>query len=111
MEKIPKPELSAAQLARPLRVADLSELMVAIAPTISEFVARATEPLKARIAELESTQLKYCGVWDRFKTFPANAIVTDQGSAWISKTETRGIRPGDDNAFWQLAIKKGKDAR
>ncbi|MCK1467844.1 hypothetical protein [Bradyrhizobium sp. CW10] len=104
-------DLSPAQLAKPLRTADLPGLMVAIGPTIAEFVVKATEPLKARIAELESTQLKYCGVWDRFKTFPANAIVTDQGSAWISKTETRGIRPGDGNAFWQLAIKKGKDAR
>lgn len=104
-------DLTPEQLAKAVRVGDLPGLMAAIGPTIAEFVVKATEPLKARIAELESTQLKYCGVWDRFKTFPANAIVTDQGSAWISKTETRGIRPGDDNAFWQLAIKKGKDAR
>jgi len=50
--------------------------------------------LERTVAELKETQLKYFGVWDREKTYQANSMVTDQGSAWVSKIETRGAATG-----------------
>jgi hypothetical protein len=111
---IEKPNLTAEQLAKPLRTGDIPNLMKAIAPAIGDFVQKAVQPLALRIveleralAELQESQLKYGGVWDREKTYPPNSMITDGGSCWISKIETRGARPGDGNAFWKLAVKRG----
>jgi hypothetical protein len=110
-----KPNLTAEQLAQPLLTRDLPGLMKAIAPAFREFLEKAIKPLAQRVVELEGTvaelketQLKYFGVWDREKNYPKNSMVTDQGSAWVSQIETRGARPGDANAFWKLAVKRGQ---
>ena len=114
-EKIAKPNLSPVQLAEPLKTEHVPGLMRAVAAGVSEFVQKAQQPLAQRIIELETTvaelkelQLKYQDVWCSEKTYPPNSMVTHQGGAWISKIETRGVRPGDGgNIFWRLAVKRG----
>jgi hypothetical protein len=107
MEK--PPDLTPAQLARPLRTGDLPGLMAALAPTIAEFVAAAVAPLKLRIAELEKGGLKYCGVYQRALDYKRGSLVTFEGSAWCALVDTREV-PGRSNS-WQLAVKAGRDGR
>lgn len=92
-----------------LRVSDLPGLMAALAPTIAEFVGKAVEPLKLRIAELEKGGVKYCGVFQRALDYKRGSLVTFEGSAWCALVDTREV-PGKSDA-WQLAVKAGRDGR
>ena len=79
---------------------------------VKSFVARALDArvvvLEARIAALESSSLKYLGVW-REGSYIAGSAVTDHGSLWVA-AETTTDRPGTSER-WQLAVKKGRADR
>jgi hypothetical protein len=67
--------------------------------------------LLARIEELEARPvMKYIGVWDQAKIYGAGNFVTEGGSLWHAQRASVGERPGSGDA-WQLAVKKGRDAR
>lgn len=69
------------------------------------------DKLNARIKVLEARpELKYCGVWSADKVFGQGNFVTDSGSLWHASRANIGERPGSGDA-WQLAVKKGRDAR
>lgn len=69
----------------------------------------ALEGLEARIKALEDRPaLKYLGVWKE-GAYREGDFVTDHGSLWHCHSATH-MRPGTSNA-WQLAVKRGKDAR
>lgn len=73
-----------------------------------------TAPLLERIAALEAQPkgLDYRGVWQRASSYDRNEGATHDGSLWISlRDDVRGVEPGTDSAAWQLAVKKGRDAR
>ncbi|MBR1227246.1 hypothetical protein JQ600_20160 [Bradyrhizobium sp. AUGA SZCCT0176] len=106
MEKVAKPELSAAQLARPLRVADLAELMATIAPTIGEFVERATAPLRARILELEKGGIRYEGTWQAAREYRRGMMATYSGGLFHCNADSTRDKPGTSTA-WTLAVKSG----
>ena len=90
---------------------DSSKLMTAIAPVIADFVAKATKPLADRIKQLEDRPtMKYQGVWASEKVYGSGNFVTDGGSLWHANRATVGERPGSGDA-WQLAAKRGRDAK
>jgi hypothetical protein len=99
----PTPE----QLNRPVRSGDIPNLMAAVAEAIAESLGQRIIALEREIAELKSSALKYCGVWCSNKTYAPNSMTTHQGGAWISQIETCGLRPGDGNSAWRLAVKRG----
>lgn len=67
--------------------------------------------LLARIEALEARpELKYLGVWASEKVYGAGNFVTEGGSVWHAQRASVGEKPGAGDA-WQLAVKKGRDAR
>ena len=104
------PELTKEQSRTPLRLRDLRWMMEAIAGGVNEAIAKATEPLRQRIAELEARpSVKYLGVWREDKVYSSGSMVTDQGSVWHAERATM-TRPGTSND-WVLAVKRGRDGK
>lgn len=67
--------------------------------------------LERRVKELESKpQLKYLGTWHP-GPHRAGEFVTDHGSMWYCKAIATHDRPGENSEAWQLAVKRGRDAR
>ena len=63
------------------------------------------EALEARVAALEKKpSVKFCGTWDREKTYETGSAVVHHGGLWICKAETNG-EPSKDFVGWQLAVK------
>ena len=70
------------------------------------------EILEKRVAELEAKPTtKYRGVWKTDTLYADGEMVTDHGSVWASKANNNASRPGGGNSTWQLAVKRGRDAR
>jgi hypothetical protein len=104
-----KPNLSPEQLAKPLRLRDIENLMAGIAPVLRDAINAAVMPLRDRIAELEARPaLKYCGVWSE-GVYQEGHFVSHGGSLWACKRATLG-KPGQSDD-WQLAVKRGADGR
>lgn len=63
-----------------------------------------------RMKALEAReQLEYLGVWDITKDYRKNHAVTHDGSVWIARKPSRGVRPPHE--AWQLAVKRGGDGK
>jgi hypothetical protein len=81
---------------------------------IGRFVGDRIAPLRQRIDELEKRQaqcqLKYMGVWSHDQYYQEGNFVTHAGSLWCCLKAQTMERPGSC-ADWQLAVKRGHDAR
>ena len=87
---------------------DIAGLVHTIGIFVKEEIDRAVAPLRARLEELEV--FKYCGTWKEGQQYHAGNFCTDHGSLWHCACSTTS-RPGSDHAAWQLAVKRGRDAR
>lgn len=72
--------------------------------------------LEQRVAELEAQLrdrpgMKYCGVHDTTTVYHPGDVVTYAGSMWVARETIIGAAPGDGARGWQLAVKRGRDAR
>jgi hypothetical protein len=67
--------------------------------------------LEARIIDMEKhiAAMTYKGVWRDGERYRKNNFVTHDGSVWICLRDIEG-KPGQ-SLEWQLAVRKGKDAR
>ena len=96
---------------------DVEALGTRLLAALKGHVARALAPTDSRVAALEARvqalearpELKYCGVWTEGEAYGEGDFVTHGGSMWHCYTPTKE-RPGTTDA-WQLAVKRGKDAR
>jgi hypothetical protein len=77
---------------------------------IGKHVREEIAPLRERIAQLEAdmAERKYFSVWEPGPYKRHNAV-TYKGSLWICLADTHSA-PGTSES-WQLAVKKGRDAR
>lgn len=66
--------------------------------------------LAATVAQLSAAPMEYVGTYDTSKTYRRGQFVTDRGSCWFCRAATTSARPGG-NSDWQLAVRKGDDAR
>jgi hypothetical protein len=80
------------------------------AKELAKILFELVDPLKRRIAALESSQLKYAGVFREGVTYRRGSIVSHGGSAWHADEETTDQRPGTGPG-WRLMVKRGQDAR
>lgn len=87
---------------------DLNAILDGIVPAVAESFKDVLARLKV-LEEKVDMGLVYEGTHEQGKAYRRNVAVTSDGSIWISRCETRQ-RPGDSND-WQLAVKRGKDAR
>jgi hypothetical protein len=79
----------------------IEAVMAAVAPFI--------HALEQRVAELEASTLKYCGVYQPSASYQRGNVVTCDGSAFHATRSVSAERPGSTDA-WQLMVKHGKDA-
>jgi hypothetical protein len=63
--------------------------------------------LMRRVERLEQRQ--YRGVWKGDEHYAAGSSVTHAGSLWVATLESKGLKPGDGQA-WKLAVKNGHAA-
>ena len=85
-------------------------------PVIKDFVQSQTEPLKARIKELETRLnevelggVKYFGTHSRVIDYKRGSMVTHNGSLWSAIKDCPQGKPGD-TPDWHLVVKRGRDA-
>jgi hypothetical protein len=55
----------------------------------------------------------YAGVYDATRNYFENESVTYDGSRWVARRDSLGLRPGTDAGalVWTLEVKRGKDGR
>lgn len=64
--------------------------------------------LEARIAALEKRPaVKFCGTWQRDKSYAVGDAATHHGGLWICQADTSG-EPSKDFVGWRLAVKSGQ---
>lgn len=83
-----------------------------VASTIAEILIEQLQPLRARIDALEKAdaEREFKGVFSTTQTYKKGNSVAHNGSLWIAKADNPGY-PGTVGNFWQLACKRGRDAR
>jgi hypothetical protein len=81
--------------------------------TIGMAMRQFLDPYIKRIEELEARPvgLDYKGVWKPNFAYAKNAGVTHTGSVWVAIKDKPTKEPGEPNSGWQLACKKGRDAK
>jgi hypothetical protein len=72
---------------------------------------RRIEALERRLREVESKGVVYRGLWDGAANYGPGDMATYGGSMWHCNAETIGNRPNCGDGTWQLAVKRGRDAR
>jgi len=76
---------------------------------IADAICSVTDPLKARIAELESraaTGVEYRGVFEASAQYPRGSLVTRNGSLWLALTDAApATPPGLNPSVWKLIVK------
>jgi hypothetical protein len=106
-----RPELDDRQ---PATISDARKLYretMIHADIVGEALVFYVKELSKRIKALEERpDLKYRGIWSEGEDYDEASFVTHQGSLWIAKVKSKGVRPGD-GACWQLCAKKGRDGR
>jgi hypothetical protein len=90
------------------RAATFGDLKM-LADTLSKEVGARLARIERRLDELESRQVRYCGVFESGRRYRKGELVTDAGSVWHCEADT-STRPGDSDA-WVLAVKRGNDGR
>ena len=93
-----------------------------VAAAIIHVIKTAVNKVKADVARLDSRLTRveseprphYLGVWKAEDAYGAGACVTWDGSMWIARIPSTGLKPGDgamSAQAWALAVKRGRDAR
>lgn len=75
-------------------------------------IAAAIEPLQARLAEVETRGIEFCGTWQRALDYRRGSMVVHGGSLWaaVRAVSAGQAQPGNSDA-WQLCAKAGRDAK
>jgi hypothetical protein len=84
----------------------------AISLTLLRAHKEARGALEKRVAELEAKSIEraYQGIWRTADAYEAGQLATHDGSLWLAKQPSCGVRPGTSSK-WVLIVKRGKDAR
>jgi hypothetical protein len=82
-----------------------------LADLIKGYVDRRCAALETKIALLEQRSLSYQGVWKDGKVYGLGNFVTFDGALWHSNIFHNKQQPGDGNAAWSLAVRRGERGR
>jgi hypothetical protein len=72
-----------------------------------ELHAEITQETDQKLAELERSRIKYCGIHEIGMTYAEGSFCTRSGSLWYALRTTKE-QPGN-SADWQLAVKRGEN--
>jgi hypothetical protein len=121
----PSPALAAAEELRQLRrrVAKLERMVLgekaimlkaigtALGETHREIDDRIDalenrEPVPLSVPDWNNPTVHYCGLWNSKNLYGPGAMVTYNGGGWVAMSAMgAGVRPGDGETAWRLAIK------
>ncbi|MBR1149343.1 hypothetical protein [Bradyrhizobium sp. JYMT SZCCT0428] len=80
----------------------------ALGPLVKTYVKDCVSPLIGRICQLESRPPVEWEVFDETKEYRSGVFVTHNGGMWISRSTSKGIRPGSAGQdCWRLCVKSG----
>lgn len=94
-------------------IKQMIESMARVVNKVLEPMRADVKALGARVAALEAANAEkaYFGVYDGDSGYRKHNMVTHGGSMWVALEDApAGTRPGESDE-WQLAVKKGRDAR
>ena len=96
----------------------IDALMHAVAAGVKEYVPRTIAPLaervttlEARLADIESAGVKYCGIYQRAQDYFRGSMVTEGGSLWAATRDVKASEVPGRSEGWQLAVKCGRDGK
>lgn len=97
----------------PLSDEEFDAIVSGITDAVLGRVRREFSIILPRLKALEDRPagVQYCGVWQATATYEKNEAVTWDGSMWVSKTKNTAMKPGASPGAWQLAVKRGADAK
>jgi hypothetical protein len=67
--------------------------------------------LKARIEELETKGINFCGSYQRANRYRRGEWVGYDGSAWVALSDVQPLEQPGASDKWQLIVRAGRDAR
>jgi hypothetical protein len=80
-------------------------LLKAISTFIREEILKAFTPLRERIDALESTGIRYQGVYQKAQEYKRGDCCTFDGSLWIATCEIPPHQIPGNSSRWQLSVK------
>jgi hypothetical protein len=81
------------------------DLLRRVLPVIGQYIASQLKPLRDRIAELEASGIRYCGVYQRAADYKRGDVCTHDGSMWVSTCPTPPHEVPGKSVCWQLSVK------
>ena len=84
---------------------DREELTRALAMFIKERIEQVCSPLRERIDALESTGIKYVGVYQKAQEYKRGSVCTHDGSMWVATCEIPPHQIPGNSSRWQLSVK------
>ena len=85
----------------PMSAADEKQFM----RDIGQFIIDQIAPLKARIAELELTGIKFCGSYQRAQVYQRGDVVLHDSAHWVALTKIPPCDQPGKSEHWQLSVK------
>jgi hypothetical protein len=82
-----------------------ANLVRAISTFVREEILRAFKPLRERLDALESTGLRYVGVYQKAQEYKRGDVCTHDGSMWVATCEIPPHQIPGNSSRWQLSVK------
>lgn len=98
-------------LVETMNADDQKTLLNSIGQFVREEIRKAVEPLKARIAELESHGIKFVGVYQRASEYRRGDVVSFDGAMWVATCATPPQEVPGKSVCWQLSVKSNNNGR
>ena len=92
-------------------VEDQKHLLRTVGKFVRDEIKKAVDPLKTRIAELETRGVEYKGTFQRACSYARGDLVTYSGGLWCAVAETKSLDVPGTSPAWVLAVKSGQDRR
>lgn len=90
---------------------DQKNLLSSIGKFVRDEIGKAVEPLKARIAELESKGIAYVGTYQRAAEYRRGDVVSFDGAMWVATCATPPHEVPGKSVCWQLSVKSSNNGR
>jgi hypothetical protein len=85
------------------------EFLRTLGEVMRESIRDAIAPLEKRIAQLEESGIRYCGVFQRALAYRRGDTVTFDSNLWVCLTDTSPNETPGASTRWQLAVRCGAD--
>lgn len=92
-------------MTEPKAQTDETWLRKQLLPTIGKYIEAQLKPLRERIAQLESSGIRYCGTYQRASEYRRGDVISYDGSMWVATCATPPQEVPSKSICWQLSVK------